>query len=544
MKLTNNLFSLLLSVFLQGLMSTVNGQPAEVKTKEGQPSTDLLIKNGRIIDGTGNNWYYGDVAVKDGKIIRIGKLQDWTAVKTIDAKGMAVVPGFIDVHAHIETGIFERPTADNFIYDGVTTVVTGNCGNSADDLSVFFTRIDSMKTSINIASLAGHNTIKRLGMGLNNRLPTTEEQAKMEGLMDQAMKDGAVGLSTGLIYLPGMYANTEEIVSLAKIAAKYNGVYATHMRNEGSKVTEAIEEALTIGRQSGIPVQISHFKLSGRSNWGKSNITLGMVEKARREGIEVTIDQYPYTAGSTNLAVLVPDWSLEGGLDSLRKRIEDPVIKKKIIDDMAFNTIEGKNKNFEYAVVAMYAPDTSFNGKNISEINQLKGRKKKLRYESETILDMLKVGNAQMIYHTINENDLQYFIKYPYNMPAADAGVSNGKGMPHPRGYGTNARVLGRYVRELKLIELEDAIRRMTSLPAQKFGLHNKGMLREGFDADIVIFDPATISDKAEFTNPHQFSTGIPYVIVNGEPVIEDSKHTGVRSGKSLRKLSELTSSR
>jgi len=505
-------------------------------TAIGQPSTDLLIKNGRIIDGAGNSWFYGDVAVQDGKILRVGNLQNWTAKKTIDAKGMAVVPGFIDVHAHIETGIFERPTADNFVYDGVTTVVTGNCGNSADDLSIFFTRIDSMKTSINIASLAGHNTIKRLGMGLSNRIPTTEEKARMEMLTEQAMKDGAVGLSTGLIYLPGMYSKTEEIVSLAKIAKQYNGVYATHMRNEGSKVTEAIEETLTIGRQSGIPVQISHFKLSGRANWGKSNITLAMVEKARREGIEVTIDQYPYTAGSTNLAVLVPDWSLEGGLDSLRKRIEDPVIKKKIIDDMAFNTIEGKNKNFEYAVVAMYAPDTSFNGKNISEINQLKGRKKKLRYESETILDMLKVGNAQMIYHTINENDLQYFIKYPYNMPAADAGVSNGKGMPHPRGYGTNARVLGRYVRELKLIELEDAIRRMTSLPAQKFGLNNKGLLREGFDADIVIFDPATVSDRAEFTNPHQFSVGIPYVVVNGEVVIEDSKHTGARSGKSLRK--------
>ena len=526
MKLTNYLFSLLLSVFLQGLMSTVNGQP----------STDLLIKNGRIIDGTGNNWYYGDVAIRDGKILQIGKLQGWNATKTIDAKGMAVVPGFIDVHAHIETGIFERPTADNFIYDGVTTVVTGNCGNSADDLSIFFTRIDSMKTSINIASLAGHNTIKRLGMGLNNRLPTPEEQAKMEGLMDQAMKDGAVGLSTGLIYLPGMYSKTDEIVSLAKIASQYNGVYATHMRNEGLKVTEAIDEALTIGRQAGIPVEISHFKVSGKASWGKSNITLGMVEKARKEGIDVTIDQYPYTASSTNLAVLVPDWALEGGLDSLRKRMEDPATKKKIIEGMKQGAENGKNKNFAYAVVAMYAPDTTLNGKNISEINQLKGRKKKLKYEAETVLDMLKLGNAQMVYHSMNENDLQYFIKYPYNMPAADAGVSNGKGMPHPRGYGTNARVLGRYVRELKLIELEDAIRRMTSLPAQKFGLHNKGMLREGFDADIVIFDPATVSDKAEFTNPHQFSTGIPFVIVNGEVVIEDSKHTGVRSGKSLRK--------
>ena len=230
MKIHTSFSIIILSVFSLCLQSIATGQP----------STDLLIKNGRIIDGTGNSWFYGDVAVQDGKILRVGNLQNWTAKKTIDAKGMAVVPGFIDVHAHIETGIFERPTADNFIYDGVTTVVTGNCGNSADDLAVFFNRIDSMKTSINIASLAGHNTIKRLGMGLNNRLPTPEEQVQMEKLMDKAMKDGAVGLSSGLIYLPGMYSKTEEIVSLAKIAAKYNGVYATHMRNEGLKVTERI----------------------------------------------------------------------------------------------------------------------------------------------------------------------------------------------------------------------------------------------------------------------------------------------------------------
>lgn len=500
-----------------------------------QSSADLLILNGRIIDGTGNNWYYADLAVKDGKIIQIGKLKNLPANKTIDAKGMAVAPGFIDVHAHIETGIFERPTADNFIYDGVTTVVTGNCGNSADDLSVFFTRMDSMKTSINIASLAGHNTIRRIGMGLNNRLPTPEEQQKMEALMEKAMKDGAVGLSSGLIYLPGMYSKTEEIVSLARIASKYNGVYATHMRNEGLKVTEAIDEALTIGRQANIPVQISHFKVSGKANWGKSSQTLEMVKNARKEGIDVTIDQYPYTASSTNLAVLVPDWALDGGLDSLRKRMMDPAVKKKIIEGMEQSAENGKNKNFAYAVVAMYAPDTTLNGKNISEINQLKGRKKKLKYEAETVLDMLKVGNAQMVYHSMNESDLQYFIKYPFNMPAADAGVSNGKGMPHPRGYGTNARVLGRYVRELQMIQLEDAIRRMTSLPAQKFGLRDRGLLREGYTADLVIFDPATVSDKAEFSKPHQFSVGIPYVIVNGEVVIEENKHTGARSGKALK---------
>jgi N-acyl-D-amino-acid deacylase len=502
---------------------------------QAQMRLDMLIRNGKIYDGTGNNWYVGDIAIRDGKIFRVGRFPEASADKVIDAKGLAVAPGFIDVHAHIESSIFERPTADNYLYDGVTTVVTGNCGNSADDLGIFFMRLDSMKTSLNIASLAGHNTIKRLGMGLGNRLPTPEEQLRMETLMEKAMRDGAVGLASGLIYLPGLFSRTEEILALAKIASKYGGVYATHMRNEGLKVTSAIEEALTIGRQAGIPVQISHFKVSGKVNWGRSKETLSMVETARKEGIDVTIDQYPYTASSTNLAITVPEWALDGGLDSLRVRMQDPATRNKIITGMMSSVEEGKNKNFSYAVVAMYAPDTTLNGRNISEINVMKGRKKKVRQEAETILDMLKVGNAQMVYHTMNEEDVSYFMKYPFNMPAADGSVSSGKGMPHPRSYGTNARVLGRYVRELKVMGLEEAIRRMTSLPAQKFGFRDRGLLKEGFAADIVIFDPASVSDKATFEHPHQYSAGIPYVIVNGRLVIENAKHNGERNGRVLK---------
>jgi N-acyl-D-amino-acid deacylase len=414
--------------------------------------------------------------------------------------------------------------------------VTGNCGNSAEDLGAFFGRIDSIRTSINIASLAGHNTIRRLGMGLGKRDPSAQEMQEMNRLMEKAMQDGAAGLSTGLIYLPGMYSKTAEIVSLASIAARFNGVYATHMRNEGLKVFEAIEEALAIGRGANIPVQISHFKVSGRVNWGKSSQTLYMVENARKEGIEVTIDQYPYTASSTNLATQVPEWALAGGLDSLRVRMKNPDTRKKIIDGMLDNQEEGKTKDFSFAVVANYAPDTTLNGKSITEINVLKGRKKKMRFEAETILDMLEKGNAQMVYHTMNENDLQHFIRYPFNMPAADGSVSNGRGMPHPRSYGTNARVLGRYVREMGVIGWEEAIRRMTSLPARKFGMENRGLLQPGYAADIVLLDPATVSDKATFEKPHQFSSGIPWVIVNGQVVIENGIHNGTRSGKSLRK--------
>jgi len=504
-------------------------------TGYAQNNFDILIRNGKIIDGTGNSWFYGDIGVKDGKIVAIGKLPNATATKTIDAKGLIVAPGFIDVHAHIEGGVFERPTADNYIYDGVTTVVTGNCGGSADDLKKFFWRIDSIKTSINVASLVGHNTVRRLAMGLNDKLASPEEQKKMEDLVAQAMKDGAVGLSTGLIYLPGMYSNTEEVVGLAKVAAKYNGVYASHIRNEENGVIDAINEAINIGKQANLPVEISHFKVSGRANWGRSKETLPLIEAARKEGYDVTIDQYPYTASSTNLGIRLPDWSLSGGNDSLKMRLGDAALHQKIIDDMLAMQKKYKYKDYSYAYVAMHSADTSLNGKNISEINKLKGRKAKMKEEAETILDMMKAGGAQMVYHSMNEEDVKYFMKYPFNMFGADGGVSNGRGMPHPRTYGTNARVLAKYVREEKIISLEEAIRRMTSLPAQKFQFKDRGLIKEGMAADIVVFDENEVGDKATFEQPHQFSAGFHYVVVNGQLVIENGKHTGIKSGTTLK---------
>lgn len=292
-------------------------------------SYDILITNGKIIDGTGNSWYYGDLAIQNGIIQKIGKLKNATATKIIDAKGLIVAPGFIDVHAHIEGGIMERPAAENYILDGVTTVITGNCGSSADDLKQFFKEIDSIKTSINVASLVGHNTVRRLIMGLEDRKASADEQSRMEALVIRAMKDGAVGLSTGLIYLPGMYGNTEEVVGLAKAAASMNGIYASHIRNEENKVVDAINEAIHIGKEASIPVQISHFKVSARANWGRSTETLRLIENARKQGYDVTIDQYPYTASSTNLGIRLPDWALSGGQEELIKRINDPEQHKK-----------------------------------------------------------------------------------------------------------------------------------------------------------------------------------------------------------------------
>jgi N-acyl-D-amino-acid deacylase len=500
-----------------------------------QTNYDIIIRNGKIIDGTGNSWYYADVAVSNGRIVLIQKNISGNAKRTIDAKGLIVAPGFIDVHGHIEGGVFDRPTADNYIYDGVTTVITGNCGNSADDLNGFFYKINSIKTSINVGSLVGHNTVRRLIMGNDNRPATPEEQLKMEGLIAKAMKDGAVGMSTGLIYLPGMYSNTAEVVGLAKETAKYKGIYASHIRNEENSVVDAINEAIDIGKAALIPVQISHFKVSGKSNWGRSPETLALIENARAAGYDVTIDQYPYTASSTNLGVRLPDWALAGGQDSLKKRINDPVIREQIITGMLEQLKKYKFKNYNYAVVANHTADTLLNGKSISEINIIKGRKATARNEAETILEMMLAGGAQMVYHTMNEKDVEYFIQYPYNMIGADGGVSNGRGMPHPRTYGTNARVLALYVREQKIISLEEAIRRMTSLAAQKFQLKDRGMIKEGMAADIVVFDEARVKDNATYEQPHQFSSGFHFVIVNGQVVINEGKHNGIKSGIVLK---------
>jgi N-acyl-D-amino-acid deacylase len=496
---------------------------------------DILITNGKIIDGTGNSWYYGNIAVKDGKIIKTGRDIKLPAAKIIDAKGFIVAPGFIDVHTHIEGDETKQPTADNFIYDGVTTVIAGNCGASNVDIGKYLQWIDSLKLSINVATLIGHNDVRKTVMGRANRDATPEEMQQMENIVDKAMRDGAVGLSTGLIYIPGTYAKTSEIVDLAKIAAKYNGIYASHMRDEGDSVTYAIEEALTIGREAKIPVEISHFKLSGQQNWGRSKETVPMIEAARKEGIEVTIDQYPYTASSTSISTLLPDEILADGQDSIKARLQRPEIKKYAIDFMLKRLKKRKLKHFSYAVVASYAKDSTYNGKSIEQINVMKGRKHKVKEEAKTIIDIMMEGGASAVFHGMSDEDVRRIMKYPFNMFASDASIRMlNAGVPHPRGYGTNARVLAKYVRDEKVLSLEEAIRRMTSLPAQKFQLKDRGLLKEGMAADIVIFDENEVKDVSTYEQPHAYSKGFHYVIVNGVLTVDNEKHDGARAGKAL----------
>jgi N-acyl-D-amino-acid deacylase len=498
-------------------------------------SCDILIKNGKIIDGTGNNWYYGNVAVKDGKIFKIGRDANPTAKKIIDATGLIVAPGFIDVHTHLEGDETKDPNATNFILDGVTTCITGNCGSSNTDIGKYFGFIDSLKLSINVATLIGHNDVREQVMGRANRDATAQEMQQMEDIVDKGMRDGAVGFSTGLIYIPGTYTKTSEIVELAKIAAKYNGVYTTHMRNEGDSVTEAINEALTVGREAKIPVEISHFKLSGQQNWGRSKETVPMIEAARKEGIEVTIDQYPYTAASTTISTLIPDEILAGNQDSINARLQNPQVRNYVINYMLQKLAKRKLKHFSYAVVAYYETDTTYDGKSIEQINLVKGKKHTAKNEAETVIDIVMHGGASAVFHGMSEEDIKRIMKYPYNMFACDATIRQfGVGVPHPRGYGTNARVLAEYVREQHVISLEEAIRRMTSLPAQKFQLHDRGLLAEGYAADIVIFDEATVQDLSTYEHPHAYSRGFKYVIVNGQLTVDNEKHLGVRAGHAL----------
>lgn len=506
-----------------------------LNTRAQNPTCDLLIRNGKIIDGSGNNWYYGEVAVKGDKIIATGKNLPYTATRILNAQGLVVTPGFIDVHTHIEGDEINDPTAASFIYDGVTSVITGNCGASNINIEKYLQWVDSFRLSINVGTLIGHNDVRKTVMGRANREATPPELQQMEFLVAEAMRDGALGLSTGLIYIPGTYTKTPEIIALAKQAAQYNTVYATHMRDEGDSVTQSITEAITIGREAHIPVQISHFKLSGQQNWGRSKETIPMIIAARNTGVEVTIDQYPYTASSTSISTLLPDYILADGQDSIVARLQNPAMHKQAIQFMLARLKKRKLKHFSYAVVASYKPDSAYNGKSIEQINLLKGRRHKAKHEAETVIDIMLNGGAGAVFHGMSEQDVTFIMQYPFNMFASDASIRvMGAGMPHPRGYGTNARVLAKYVREQNILSLEEAVRRMTSLPAQKFQLQKRGLLQAGMFADIVIFDPAKVKDLSTFDKPHAYATGFEYVLVNGAITVEKGVHTGVRNGKPI----------
>ena len=496
---------------------------------------DLLITHARIADGSGGPLLEGSVAVKDGRIAAVGRVQG-TAAEVIDAGGKVVAPGFIDVHTHSED-ICLIPAAENFLRMGVTTIITGNCGHSRTDVAKFFQEIEESKVALNVATLIGHGSVREQAMGGSFiRAPNDEQLAAMKALVDQAMKDGAVGISTGLIYVPGSFAKTDELIALAKVAAAHDGIYVSHMRYETTRIFQALDELIRISREANVRAEVSHIKLSGPTAWGKADEVLAVLDKARAEGLKITHDQYAYTASSTGLRQTLPDSALEGEHADYVARIADPKKKASIIASMAEMRARQGRKDYSYAVIARCKADPSLNGKTIPEAAKQRRGADTLEDQVEVILEIEAQGGASAIFHGMKEEDLQTFLKHPLTMIASDGGPRRlGEDVPHPRSYGNNARVLGRYVRELKLLTLPEAIRRMTSLPAQTFHLKDRGLLKTGAHADLVIFDPAKVNAPSTFSDPHHYAEGFSHVVVNGGVVIRDGLLTGVRNGVPLR---------
>lgn len=512
---------------------------------------DLLIRNARVVDGTGSPWFLSDVAVDDGRIVAVGRSLSVDASRTIDARQRVLAPGFIDVHTHVESsgsreGLKNLPGAENFVLDGVTTIITGNCGGSEIDVDAWGKSLSGL--GINVATFIGHNSIRREVVGLDDRAPTAAEMQQMKALVEKAMQDGAVGFSTGLLYVPGTYATTDEVVDLARVASGYGGVYASHIREQGAMLHESISEAVRVGREARMPVQISHLKVKGRTRWGTIGDAIELIESFRREGIDVVVDAYPYERASTNLGVNLPRWAVAGTANDIAARIDDDETRGQITGEMKAMLEDGGYPDYSYATVAQYRPNPSYNGLTISEINRLVERTATTDNEITTILDMMVEGGASgvtqgasMIYHYMSEADVDTIFRYPNAAVASDGSIiAFGRGQPHPRSYGTNARILASYVRERNVLTLEDAIRRMTSLPARTFSFHDRGIVRPGFVADLVLFDPDKVRDKATFEDPHQYSDGFDVVVVNGVVTVADGKMTDSRSGRFLRRSDSL----
>lgn len=526
---------------------------------------DLVIKGAEIVDGSGRPAFRADIGVRERRIVCIGDLRGAKANSVIDATGLTVAPGFIDVHTHIERSFRSNAAflAPNFLRQGVTTVITGNCGRSVLDVGKFFKQIEENGSQLNIATLIGHNTLRLSVMKQRPSAPTSAEMTKLESLVERAMRDGALGLSTGLVYVPGTFAKKEEIARLAKIAAKANGLYVSHVRDEGSKGREAIEEAIAVGAETGIHVHVSHLKAQGPNQWGSAQGLLDLVQAAIGRGLNVSLDQYPYTASSTGLAVLLPSWLSDADFATAKQRLQDPTTRRRVRDEMLVQLKRNGWKDYAFAKIAYYEFDHSLVGLNIAEITRKRNWQSfaahasmvpsslvhsqskeqvnpdtDLERQAETVIDLYSHGGAQMVFFDMSEDDVQTIMKNPRVMFGSDAGVreENASVLPHPRGLGTFPRVLGLYAREKGLFSIEEAVRRMTSLPASTFNLKGRGLVQPNNWADLVIFDRQAIIDTATFEKPFSAPRGVVCVIVNGSVVLDHNQITKSLPGVGLRR--------
>ncbi len=497
---------------------------------------DILIRGGTVIDGSGGTGYAADVGLRGGMITAVGDLGNDRGLREIDAAGKVVAPGFIDIHTHADAAILDDRSAHNFIRQGVTTVVGGNCGGGPVDIGKLFADVIDGGTAVNVAVLIGHNSVRSTIMGNEGRAPTPDELEQMKVLVADAMEAGAVGLSTGLKYRPGMYADADEVAALARIAADYGGFYASHLRDEGLSLVESVEEALLIGERAGIPVQISHHKVVGVDSWGASERTLRIMDEARSRGIDVTCDQYAYPATCTGIAILFPGRAIEGSADEIEARFDDPAQRTRIAEGIVHNLRHDRGGNdIGNVVIASCSGTPAYEGKSLRGILDEQGVAPTFENAAEFLIGLYREGGAGAVYHCLDDADIERIMRDPFTMHASDGSiVRKHRGAVHPRNYGNFPRVLGEYVRERGMLSLEEAVRKMTTLPVERIGLEGRGAVREGFHADLVVFDPSTVADIATWTEPHQYPAGIDAVLVNGRVVVEGDALYDERPGMAL----------
>jgi len=507
------------------------------------PEFDMVLEGGTVVDGTGAEGFAADVGIRAGLIAEVGDLTGRSTAERLDVSGHVVAPGFIDPHTHSRGTIFEIPTADNFVLQGVTTLTEGQDGGSPLDLAAFYDSLTTTGgTAPNFAMFVGHGTIRSEVMDSDDRMPTVDELERMKGYVERAMIDGALGLSTGLFYVPGSFAETEEIIELARIAGEAGGVYISHMRNEDVNVLVSVRETIRIGREATIPVQMSHHKVGGHRNYGQSEASIELMHVARADGVDITFDQYPYTASSTGLSAIIPPWAKAGG--GLQDRLADPATRARVEDDikgfveMRFADDPSKVQLVSCGIEEHYAAafPEDMAGWTLADVLDSRAAAHTPDAIADLIIDLDQAGGCSAIFHSFDESDVERFMQSEYGMIGSDGRLSHfGEASPHPRGYGTFPRVLGRYVRELGVISLEEAVRRMTSAPADRLGFAGRGRIAEGAIADVTVFDPATVIDRATFEQPHQYPVGIPHVFVGGVAVVRDGEVSGMRPGQILR---------
>ncbi|MCA9736141.1 MAG: D-aminoacylase [Gemmatimonadota bacterium] len=502
------------------------------------PEYDLVIRNADVLDGTGTEAVRADVAVRGDRIVAVvpDGVPASSAGRSVDGTGLVLAPGFIDLHAHLDP-LLRLPASESMARQGVTTALGGPDGGGPFPFGEALAEIEDTTVGINVGFLAGHNTIRRAVMDLDNRAPTPDELERMKSMVQQAMDEGAFGISTGLRYLPGAFSDVDEVVALSEVAARAGGFYTSHLREEGLGLLDGVGEALEIGRRARIPIVLTHHKAVGAPTWGSSVTTLAMVDSARAAGTDAMIDQYPYDASYTGISILVPPWALEGGDDAFLARMEDPVLADSIRKGIVFNIINDRGGNDLARVqLALVEWDRSLEGQTLADWARREGRPTTPEVGAELVIEAIRRGGASGIYHAMDEADVERIMAHPQTMIASDGRLTQpGEGHPHPRWYGTFPRVLGVYVREKGVLGLPEAVHKMTGMPAARMGLTDRGRVAEGAYADLVLFDPAAVIDRATFEEPHQYPDGIRMVVVNGRVVFDEDGFHDVRAGRVLR---------